>query len=110
MIKDIPKGDKRILELLSHIDEKLCYHENPIVSAISKPSGLHRLMHNRVKSWLNVCLPEHGKMELLHSDEHLLISEVVEFLGMHPERVKRLSEEARGSIEFLLQKIFIWKC
>ena len=27
-------------------------------------------------------------------DEHQLISEVVEFLGMHPERVKRLSEKS----------------
>jgi len=37
---------------------------------------------------------------IITHDEHLLISEVVEFLGMHPERVKRISEEARGSIEF----------
>ena len=36
---------------------------------------------------------------IITHDEHLLISEVVEFLGMHPERVNRLSEEARGSIE-----------
>ena len=28
-------------------------------------------------------------------DEHQLITEVVEFLGMHPDRIKRLSEEAR---------------
>ena len=32
-------------------------------------------------------------------DEHQLITEVVEFLGMHPDRIKRLSEEARESIE-----------
>ena len=31
-------------------------------------------------------------------DEQLLLNEVVDFLGMHPERVRRLSNEARREI------------
>ncbi|MAP79079.1 MAG: hypothetical protein CL980_04055 [Euryarchaeota archaeon] len=32
-------------------------------------------------------------------DEQSLLNEVVEFLGMHPERVRRLSNEARKSLK-----------
>ena len=39
---------------------------------------------------------EDGKIT---NDEHQLITEVVDFLGMHPERVRRLSEEARTAID-----------
>jgi uncharacterized membrane protein YebE (DUF533 family) len=39
---------------------------------------------------------EDGKIT---NDEHQLITEVVDFLGMHPERVRRLSEDARTAID-----------
>ena len=98
-IKDIPKGEKRILELLSHIDDNLVYHENPIVSSISQPSGTASLDAQSSEELVKRMFARAWEDGIITHDEHLLISEVVEFLGMHPERVNRLSEEARGSIE-----------
>ena len=98
-IKDIPKGEKRILELLSHIDDKLVYHENPIISSISQPSGTASLDAQSSEELVKRMFARAWEDGIITHDEHLLISEVVEFLGMHPERVNRLSEEARGSIE-----------
>ena len=98
-IKDIPKGEKRILELLSHIDDDLVYHENPIISSISKPSGTASLDAQSSEELVKRMFARAWEDGIITHDEHLLISEVVEFLGMHPERVNRLSKEARGSIE-----------
>ena len=95
-IKDIPKGEKRILELLSHIDDNLVYHENPIVSSISQPSGKASLDAQSSEELVKRMFARAWEDGIITHDEHLLISEVVEFLGMHPERVNRLSEEARG--------------
>ena len=39
---------------------------------------------------------EDGKIT---KDEQHLLSEVVEFLSMHPDRVRRLSDEARKSMK-----------
>ena len=98
-IKYIPKGEKRILELLSHIDDNLVYHENPIISSISQPSGTASLDAQSSEELVKRMFARAWEDGIITHDEHLLISEVVEFLGMHPERVNRLSEEARGSIE-----------
>lgn len=98
-IKDIPKGEKRILELLSHIDDNLVYHENPIISSISQPSGTASLDAQSSEELVKRMFARAWEDGIITHDEHLLISEVVEFLGMHPERVNRLSEEARDSIE-----------
>ena len=98
-IKDIPKGEKRILELLSHIDDNLVYHENPIISSISQASGTASLDAQSSEELVKRMFARAWEDGIITHDEHLLISEVVEFLGMHPERVNRLSEEARGSIE-----------
>ena len=98
-IRDIPKGEKRILELLSHIDDNLVYHENPIISSISQPSGTASLDAQSSEELVKRMFARAWEDGIITHDEHLLITEVVEFLGMHPERVNRLSEEARGSIE-----------
>lgn len=98
-IRDIPKGERRILELLSHIDDSLVYHDNPIISSISQPSGTASLDAQSSEELVKRMFARAWEDGIITHDEHLLISEVVEFLGMHPERVNRLSEEARGSIE-----------
>ena len=100
LIKDIPRGNKRILELLSHIDDNLIYHDNPIISSISQPSGIASLDAQSSEELVKRMFARAWEDGIITHDEHLLISEVVEFLGMHPERVKRISEDARGSIEF----------
>ena len=98
-IREIPKGNRRILEILSHIDEQLLYHDKPVISSISMASGkvsMDAQSSEELVRLMFACAWEDG---IITYDEHQLISEVVEFLGMHPERVKRLSEEARDSIE-----------
>ena len=45
----IPKGNRRILEIL-FIDEQLLYHDKPIISSISMASGKVSSMLNQVKS------------------------------------------------------------
>ncbi len=98
-IREIPKNNRRILEILSHIDEHLHYHDKPIISSISMASGKVSMDAQSSEDLVRLmfaCAWEDG---IITHDEHQLISGVVEFLGMHPERVKRLSEEARDSIE-----------
>ena len=38
-IADISKNNRRILEILSHIDSNLRYHDEPVITSIAKPSG-----------------------------------------------------------------------
>jgi hypothetical protein len=92
---DLRKGGQATLDLLSHIDEGMNYHENPVVSPVSNPEGVasldaqageHLVRRLFARAW------EDGKIT---KDEQHLLQEVVEFLGMHPERVRRLSNEAR---------------
>tara|TARA_B100000927_G_scaffold165820_1_gene133597 strand:- start:1499 stop:2458 length:960 start_codon:yes stop_codon:yes gene_type:complete len=99
LLKDIPKGEKRILELLSHVDDNLNYHDSPIVTSISQPSGIASLDAQSSEELVKRMFARAWEDGIITYDEHLLISEVVEFLGMHPQRVKRLSEAARESIE-----------
>ncbi len=98
-IKEIPRGEKRLLEILSHIDENLVYQELPIVSSIAQPSGKASLDAQGSEELVKRMFARAWEDGVITYDEHQLISEVVEFLGMHPERVKRLSEEARGAID-----------
>jgi len=88
-----------LLELLSHVDDAMVYHPHALISPVSNPEGmasidaqygeeLVRRMFARV--W------EDGKIT---KDEQSLLNEVVEFLGMHPERARRLSNEARKALK-----------
>tara|TARA_B110000305_G_scaffold237384_1_gene300588 strand:+ start:395 stop:1357 length:963 start_codon:yes stop_codon:yes gene_type:complete len=95
VLLDLRKGGQATLELLSHVDEGMTYHANPVVSPVSNPEGVasldaqageHLVRRLFARAW------EDGKIT---RDEQYLLQEVVEFLGMHPERVRRLSDEAR---------------
>lgn len=98
-LSEVWNRSQPILELLSRVDEDLTLQETPLVSPVSNPHGnasmdaqngedLVRRMYAR--AW------EDGKIT---RDEQSLLNEVVEFLGMHPERVRRLSNEARKSLK-----------
>jgi hypothetical protein len=95
VLLDLRKGGQATLDLLSHIDEGMVFHDNPVVSPVSNPEGVasldaqageHLVRRLFARAW------EDGKIT---KDEQYLLQEVVEFLGMHPERVRRLSDEAR---------------
>lgn len=97
-IRDIPRGERKILEVLSHIDEEYYYHKDPIISSIAEPSGKASLDAQSSEELVKRMFARAWEDGIITYDEHQLISEVVEFLGMHPSRIKRLSEQARESI------------
>ena len=97
-IRDIPRGERKILEILSHIDEEYYYHKDPIISSIAEPSGKASLDAQSSEELVKRMFARAWEDGIITYDEHQLISEVVEFLGMHPSRIKRLSEQARESI------------
>ena len=95
ILSELRKGGQASLDLLSFIDEAMNFHDKPVVSPVSNPEGVasldaqageHLIRRLFARAW------EDGKIT---RDEQYLLSEVVEFLGMHPERVRRLSDEAR---------------
>lgn len=95
ILSELRKGGQATLDLLSHIDEGMNFNDNPVVSPVSNPEGIasldaqageHLVRRLFARAW------EDGKIT---RDEQYLLSEVVDFLGMHPERVRRLSDEAR---------------
>jgi tellurite resistance protein len=94
-LSELRKGGQASLDLLSYVDEGMNFHDNPVVSPVSNPEGVasldaqageHLIRRLFARAW------EDGKIT---RDEQYLLSEVVDFLGMHPERVRRLSDEAR---------------
>ncbi|MBT7064348.1 MAG: hypothetical protein HN923_06615 [Euryarchaeota archaeon] len=94
-LSELRKGGQATLDLLSFIDEAMNYNDNPVVSPVSNPEGIasldaqageHLVRRLFARAW------EDGKIT---RDEQYLLTEVVDFLGMHPERVRRLSDEAR---------------
>lgn len=98
-IADISKNNRRILEILSHIDSNMKYHNDPVITSIAKPSGKASLDAQTSEELMKRMFARAWEDGKITNDEHQLITEVVEFLGMHPERVRRLSEEARTAIE-----------
>tara|TARA_B100000459_G_scaffold104255_1_gene60070 strand:- start:8321 stop:9280 length:960 start_codon:yes stop_codon:yes gene_type:complete len=98
-INDIPKNNRRILEILSHIDRNLRYHTEPVITSIAKPSGKASLDAQSSEELMKRMFARAWEDGKITNDEHQLITEVVDFLGMHPERVRRLSEEARTAID-----------
>jgi len=98
-IADISKNNRRILEILSHIDSNMKYHNDPVITSIAKPSGKASLDAQTSEELMKRMFARAWEDGKITNDEHQLITEVVEFLGMHPERVRRLSEEARTAID-----------
>jgi DNA-binding MarR family transcriptional regulator len=89
------KGGQMTLDLLSHVDEGLVFHDSPVVSPVSNPEGTASLDAQAGESLVKRMFARAWEDGKITKDEQQLISEVVTFLGMHPERVERLSEEAR---------------
>lgn len=89
------KGGQMTLDLLSHVDEGMVYHDSPVVSPVSNPEGIASLDAQAGENLVKRLFARAWEDGKITKDEQQLISEVVTFLGMHPERVERLSEEAR---------------
>ena len=95
VLGDLRKGGQAVLDLLSHIDEAMVYHENPVVSPVSNPDGVASLDAQAGEQLVRRMFARAWEDGKITKDEQYLLSEVVEFLGMHPERVRRLSDESR---------------
>jgi len=95
MISELRKGGQLTLELLSHIDEAMVFHEVPVISPVSNPEGVASLDAQAGEQLVRRLFARAWADGKITKDEQQLLSEVVEFLGMHPERVRRLSDESR---------------
>ena len=84
-----------VLELLAHLDEGLVYHQNPVISPVSNPDGSASLDAQSGELLVKRLMARAWEDCKITTDEQNLLDEVVGFLSMHPERVHRLSEEAR---------------
>lgn len=94
-LNQIIKSSDNILDLLSHIDEKMNYHKSAVISPVSNPEGEASLDAQAGEQLVKRMFARAWEDGKITKDEQQLISEVVQFLGMHPERVMRLSEQAR---------------
>lgn len=95
VLSTLRKGGQMTLDLLSHVDEGMVFHNNPVISPVSNPEGTASLDAQAGESLVKRMFARAWEDGKITKDEQQLITEVVTFLGMHPQRVERLSEEAR---------------
>ncbi len=88
-----------VLELLSHVDGGMNHHEQALVSPVSNPEGMASIDAQYGEQLVRRMFARAWEDGKITKDEQSLLNEVVEFLGMHPERVRRLSNEARQSLK-----------
>ncbi len=93
------QSQQPILELLSHLDEGLEYHDSALVSPLSNPEGIASLDAQYGEELVRRMFARAWEDGKITRDEQSLLNEVVEFLGMHPERARRLSNEARKTLK-----------
>jgi len=89
------KSGQNLLELLSHVDEGMTFHTNPVISPVSNPHGTASLDAQAGEDLVRRILARAWEDGKITRDEQHILSEVVDFVGMHPDRVRRLSDEAR---------------
>jgi DNA-binding MarR family transcriptional regulator len=97
VLSSLRSGGQMTLDLLSHLDEGRLYYENAISSPVSNPEGTASLDAQAGENLIRRMLARAWEDGRITKDEQQLISEVVDFVGMHPDRVRRLSDEARRS-------------
>jgi len=88
-----------ILELLSHVDEGMTYCDTPLISPVSNPEGMVSIDAQYGEELVRRMFARAWEDGKITKDEQSLLNEVVEFLGMHPERARRLSNEARKTLK-----------
>ncbi|RJU85980.1 MAG: TerB family tellurite resistance protein [Candidatus Poseidoniales archaeon] len=94
-LSSLRKGGQMTLELISHVDEGMVFHDSPVTSPVSNPEGVASLDAQAGEDLVRRMLARAWEDGKITNDEQQLITEVVNFVGMHPDRVRRLSDEAR---------------
>ena len=95
LLSSLRKGGQMTLELVSHVDEGMVFHDSAVISPVSNPEGVASLDAQAGENLVRRMLARAWEDGKITKDEQQLISEVVNFVGMHPDRVRRLSDEAR---------------
>ncbi len=98
LLETLMKSSENTLETLAHVDEHLVVHVDPVMSPVSHPEGSASLDAQAGEALVRRMFARAWQDGRITKDEQLLLNEVVDFLGMHPERVRRLSNEARRDI------------
>ena len=98
LLDTLMKSSENTLETLAHVDEHLVVHVDPVMSPVSHPEGSASLDAQAGEALVRRMFARAWQDGRITKDEQLLLNEVVDFLGMHPERVRRLSNEARREI------------
>ena len=98
LLETLMKSSENTLETLAHVDEHFVVHANPVMSPVSHPEGSASLDAQAGEALVRRMFARAWQDGRITKDEQLLLNEVVDFLGMHPERVRRLSNEARQEI------------
>jgi len=98
-LRSLWRSTQPTLELLSHLDEGMTYHDAALVSPVSNPEGMASIDAQYGEELVRRMFARAWEDGKITKDEQSLLSEVVQFLGMHPERVRRLSTEARKSLK-----------
>ena len=99
LLESLLTSSQNILETLGYIDEHMVVHSDPVMSPVSHPEGSASLDAQAGEALIRRMFARAWQDGRITKDEQLLLNEVVDFLGMHPERVRRLSNEARREID-----------
>ncbi|MFL2950628.1 MAG: hypothetical protein ACJZ56_05890 [Candidatus Thalassarchaeaceae archaeon] len=99
LLQTLLTSSQDTLETLAHIDEHMVVHSDPVMSPVSHPEGSASLDAQAGEALIRRMFARAWQDGRITKDEQLLLNEVVDFLGMHPERVRRLSNEARREID-----------
>ena len=98
LLGSLLSSSENTLETLAHIDEHMVVHSDPVMSPVSHPEGSASLDAQAGEALVRRMFARAWQDGRITKDEQLLLNEVVDFLGMHPDRVRRLSNEARREI------------
>lgn len=98
MLESLLSSSTNTLETLAHIDEHMMVHSEPVLSPVSHPEGSASLDAQAGEALVRRMFARAWQDGRITKDEQLLLNEVVDFLGMHPDRVRRLSNEARREL------------
>ena len=99
VLAEIWNRNEPLLELLSRVDEARNLQDAPLVSPVSNPHGMASMDAQNGEALVRRMYARAWEDGKITRDEQSLLNEVVEFLGMHPERVRRLSNEARKALK-----------
>ena len=90
--------DRDLLTLLSHVDENLSWHPEPLVVPISEAKGSLGMEGKISEALVKAVFERAWRDGSLSEAERGIVEEIVTFIGMSPERVTRIEQDALNSL------------